>query len=417
MKIVLVADGRSATTRAWVRMVNALGHQVILATTYPCAPVDGVEADVTLPVAFSSLAGSAAGNQAAGKKRKGGGAVARARSAFLAARYLLGPLTLRYYGPRLRWLVERIQPDLVHALRIPFEGMLATYLPPEVPLAISIWGNDLTLHANGSGLMASLTRRTLARADALFADAMRDVRLARAWGLDGGKPALVVPGSGGLDLTVTGAIKRQAVLGETAGLPEWLKANDGFRAGGSLVINPRGFRTGSVRQDTFFQAVPLVLERNPETVFACVAMAGQSEAEGWIDRLGLRGRVELLPHLVQEDLWALFARAAVSVSISQHDGTPNTLLEAMALGAFPVAGDIESLREWITPGVNGLLVEPGKPQALAEAISLALDNPDLRRSAEVKNAMIVGGRAEVGIVREKVRLMYEALSASREIPV
>lgn len=409
MKILLIADGRSTTTRSWVRAVNALGHTVVLVSTYPCAPVEGVEADVVLPVAFSALGGSGAGNQAAGGKTGGRGIVSRARGMFLAARYLLGPLTLRYYGPRLRWLAEKIQPDIAHALRIPFEGMLASYVPRGVPLALSIWGNDLTLHAGGSARMAAWTRRALNRADVLFADAQRDVGLARAWGFDPAKPALVVPGSGGLDLEQAALVKRRVQMGEVP-LPDFLPA------GAPLVLNPRGFRTGSVRQDTFFQAVPLVLQRKPEVVFACAAMAGQKEALDWVERLKLEGKVALLPHLPQEELWELFARAAVSVSVSQHDGTPNTLLEALALGAFPIAGDIESLREWITPGVNGLLVEPGSPQALAEAILLALDHPQLRRSAEVKNALLAAERAEASVVREKVRLQYEALAASREIP-
>ena len=47
---------------------------------------------------------------------------------------------------------------------------------------------------------------------------------------------------------------------------------------------------------------------------------------------------------------AVFQGARVAVSPSTHDGTPNTLLEAMSCGSFPVAGDIESLREWIEPG-------------------------------------------------------------------
>ena len=82
----------------------------------------------------------------------------------------------------------------------------------------------------------------------------------------------------------------------------------------------------------------------------------------------------------------------------------------MALGAFPIAGDIESIREWITPGVNGLLVEPDKPQALAEALLLALDNPDLRARAAEINTRIVRERAEVGVVREKIQVFYEAVT-------
>lgn len=41
----------------------------------------------------------------------------------------------------------------------------------------------------------------------------------------------------------------------------------------------------------------------------------------------------------------LFRLADVTVSLSEDDGTPNTLLEAVACGCFPIAGDIESVRE------------------------------------------------------------------------
>ena len=410
MRILLIADGRSPTTRRWVKAAGSLGHEIVLASTFPSAPVEGVEADVCLPVAFSALAGSGAGAGGVSKPSALRRMVAAFRAPFLAARYLLGPLTLRYYGPRLRWLVDQLQPDLVHALRIPFEGMLAAYTPARYPLAVSIWGNDLTLHAAGSRSMAALTRRTLARADALLADTRRDIRLARAWGLASDKPTQVLPGSGGLDLEELQAVR--------AKVDRWGSSFDGqFDPAAPLVINPRGFRTGSVRQDTFFEAVPLVLERNPRVQFACAAMAGQREALNWIEKLRLQGKVTLLPHLPQADLWELFARAAVTVSVSQHDGTPNTLLEAMALGAFPIAGDIESLREWITPGANGLLVQPAHPQDLAEAILLAVDTPDLRSRAAECNAKLVTERAALETTQEKLRLFYEVVGSMKDIPV
>jgi glycosyltransferase involved in cell wall biosynthesis len=412
MRILLVADGRSPTTRRWIKAVVSLGHEVTLVTTFPCSPVDGVVADVCLPVAFSAL--SASGNMPGGKTTGHQGiakrTVAAFRPTFLTFRHLLGPLTLNYYGPRFRWLAERIQPDLIHALRIPFEGMLASYAPVDFPLAISIWGNDLTLHATGSARMAKLTRKTLMRADGLLADANRDVRLARSWGFAAGNPALVVPGSGGLDLNEITSVREtvQQVGSQFDHL---------FPVEVPLVINPRGFRTGSVRQDTFFAAIPFILQRRPSVSFACAAMAGEREALRAVERYNLKNKVVLLPHLPQADLWGLFARAAITVSVSQHDGTPNTLLEAMALGALPVAGDIESIREWITPGVNGLLVEPTKPNALAEAVLLALDNQDfLNRAAEI-NTELVAMRASAERVHEKIRIFYDGVAASREIPV
>lgn len=409
MRILLVADGRSPITRSWIRAVLSLGHSVILVSTFPCEPVEGVEADVCLPVAFSALARSGgASGPAAGSTSQTQRVVSSFRSLFMAGRYYLGPLTLNYYGPRFRWLAEKIQPDMIHALRIPFEGMLASWAPPDIPLAVSIWGNDLTLHANGSPQMARLTRKVLARADALVADAARDIRLGRAWGFSPEKPTLVVPGNGGLDLD---ELSRARLPGTASPF----LAEYGFPPDSTLVINPRGFRTGSVRQDTFFAALPLIYERlahsgrDGSVTFACAAMAGQSEAQQLVSRYHLEGKVILLPLLPQKKLWELFASAAVSISVSQHDGTPNSLLEAMALGALPVAGDIESIREWITPGVNGLLVEPDKPQALAEAVLLALENPALRASAAECNARLVSEHASAQTVGEKIQALYSGL--------
>ena len=109
MKLLLIADGRSPTTRRWVKAAASLGHEVTLVTTFPCAPVEGVEADVCLPVAFSALAGQKGGVSSASAARPSAARrlVSAFRPAFQGLRYLLGPLTLRYYGPRLRWLVDR----------------------------------------------------------------------------------------------------------------------------------------------------------------------------------------------------------------------------------------------------------------------------------------------------------------------
>lgn len=405
MHILVVADGRSPTTRRYIASVRELGYRLTLVSTFPCAPVEGIEASYVLPVAFAGSAGSQAGAGALNPALANQGMrtmVARFRSTFLTARYLLGPLTLPGYGHKLARMVKNLNPDLVHAMRIPFEGMLAKYTPPETPLVVSVWGNDLTLHAQGSLLMRRLTKQTLQRVNGLVADTSRDIRLGRAWGFQEDGPALVVPGAGGVDLREIDRIRFNRIDPLTDFLP----------AGIPLVVNPRGFRPGSVRNDTFFASIPLVLQRNPKVAFVCPAMAGQLEAVQALQRYNLKNRLFLLPHLPQPHLWDLFVRSTVMVSISQHDGTPNSLLEGLACECFPVAGDIESLREWITPGVNGLLVEPGKPSSAADAILEALENGKLRRQAAEINKALIRERAEVGLVRERIHSFYEGIARS-----
>jgi len=399
MRILLVADGRSPITRHWIRGLLALQHQVWLVSTYPCPPLPEVQETYEIPVAFASLGGSQVSSYSVSQPNRVRPLVGQFRSLFLSGRYLLGPLTLPLFRNRYNRLVETIKPDLVHALRIPFEGMLASYTPPEVPLAVSVWGNDLTLHGRGSPWMQAMTLRTLRRANGLLTDTQRDIRLGRQWGFYPNRPTLVVPGSGGIDL---GEIHRARTESSDtlAGL---------LPAGVPIVVNPRGFRPGSVRNDIFFQSIPMVLERRPKVYFMCVAMTGQPEALGWVQRLKLEPYVQLLPFLPQAQLWDLFFRADISVSVSAHDGTPNSLLETMACGCFPIAGDIESLREWIIPGINGLLVEPNKAQALAEALLLALERPGLRKRAAERNLEIIRQRAEVNLVRSQIQVFYQRL--------
>ncbi len=398
MRVLLVADGRSPITHRWIKGLNALQYEVVLVSTFPCESVPGVETLYILPLAFSNLAGSQAGKKPSADSAGPGGlrrSVSRFRSLFMKGRYWFGPLTVRFYASHFRRIVDAEKPDLIHALRIPFEGMLASVAPPEIPVLASIWGNDLTLHAVGSPLMQRWTERTLNRIDGLLADARRDIRLAQQWGYPVDLPTLVVPGSGGIDLDEILQTEPNPNLDKFE-----ISENQHF------VVNPRGFRPGSVRNDVFFQSIPLILERYSEVEFLCLAMEGQEEAIRWIRELKIESRVRLLPYLPQPELWQLFRKAKVSVSISSHDGTPNSLLEAMACGCFPIVGDIESLREWVTPGVNGLLVEPAKPQEVAEAVILALSSDSLREQATQVNREIIRARGEAGFVRRQVEAFY-----------
>jgi len=386
MHILFVADGRSPITRRWLQSLKPLGWQLSLVSTFPCTPIEGVSLVAVLPLAFARYAGSQAGSAAPAGRHKG--LISHIRPLAARLRHALGPWTLLLYTRHYRQLMNKIHPDMVHALRIPFEGMLASVTPAGVPLIVSTWGNDFTLHAPASRRMSALTRQTLRRADALMSDTQRDVSLAKEWGFDPSKPTLVVPGNGGLDL----AAMQKAVAGIE-------------RADPAQIIDPRGLRS-YVRTDIFFQAIPLVLAQHPKVRFVCTSMQGQSEAVDWVEKLGIAANVSLLPLLSQEQLWQEFARSTISVSLSTHDGTPNTLLEAMALGCLPICGDLDSIREWIKPGENGLLVDPADPQALASAMLRALEDAPLREQAASHNEAIIAERADLAHTHSAIADFY-----------
>jgi len=399
-RILLVADGRSPITRNWIKMMQSGEYAICLASTYPYQPIEGLEQQRTIPVAFSSLSGSQVdtGQKQASSIRKQ--VIGMFRPTLMRMRTALAPRLLRAPMARMHAFIADCKPDIVHALRVPFEGMLCSTVPVNVRVAVSIWGNDLTFHAKTSALMGVLTRRTLARADALLADAARDIDLAKDWGLRDYIPTAVVPGSGGLDIALLDESRKQA---------DEVMRRLGIPHNQPLVINPRGFRPGSVHQDVFFQSIPLVLKKNPEVLFLCPGMQGQPAAERRVHSLGISHAVHLLPFLPQNDLWALYAASAIYISLSSHDGTPNSFLEAIACGAYPVVGDIASLREWITPGQNGALLDPRDPKSAAKEMCAVLGNQNLRSYAAKKNRLLIKQRALREVVRKKVDALYSSL--------
>jgi glycosyltransferase involved in cell wall biosynthesis len=223
-------------------------------------------------------------------------------------------------------------------------------------------------------------------ADALHADCHRDIRLAREWGFSAEKPDLVAPGNGGV---------RSDIFYPPAKPVEE-----------PTIINPRGFRP-YVCNDAFFKAIPIVLQKQPNARFIFALMAGESQAIRWTQELNIGHAVELLPPLSHSQMAEVFRRAQIIASPSIHDGTPNTLLEGIACGCFPIAGDLESIREWITPNENGLLFDSTNPHSIADAIISALENKNLRQTAAGLNQNIIATRAEYRHNMQMAEEFYE----------
>ncbi len=389
MRLLFVTDARSPISRNWIRRFVERGDEVFIASTFECEPdFPTVRMEFT-PVAFS-----------AAKKRASAPSSASSRTLGLRTkiRQWLGPVTVPAAARKLRAFIKEVQPDIVHAMRIPYEGMLAaealfpfgrTAADATRPkFIVSIWGNDFTLHAPSTPLMKAYTRRVMRCVDGLHADVNRDVKLAREWGLSVEKPTMVAPGNGGI---------RSDVFYPPAELTE-----------SPIVINPRGVRP-YVRNDSFFKAIPLVLAKRPEVKFLCTGIQNDPQAQGWARELKIENAVELLPAFPHEKMGEVFRGAQLVVSPSVHDGTPNSLIEAMACGCFPVAGDLDSIREWITHGQNGLLFDAADPQSIADAILLGLERKDLRTEAAGLNIGIISARAEYDTTMKRVEQFYDLI--------
>src|SRR5262249_51228662 len=89
--------------------------------------------------------------------------------------------------------------------------------------------------------------------------------------------------------------------------------------------------------------------------------------------LGVADRVLFLGH--RSDIADLYDAFDLFVQSSEYEGTPNSVLEAMAMETPIVATDVGGTRELAWPDVHALIVPSHDVSALRDAIQSALDHP------------------------------------------
>lgn len=130
--------------------------------------------------------------------------------------------------------------------------------------------------------------------------------------------------------------------------------------------------------DVLLQAWRLVLETDP-TLNARLIIVGngplQNQLEHMAKALGIAETIEFTG--VRADIAEQLHRGSIAVLPSRSEGMPNALLEAMACGLACVATRVSGSEDLIQPGTNGLLVEVGDYQGMAQALLILLRNPAL----------------------------------------
>jgi sugar transferase (PEP-CTERM/EpsH1 system associated) len=101
----------------------------------------------------------------------------------------------------------------------------------------------------------------------------------------------------------------------------------------------------------------------------------RAELEQLADQLGITQQLWISGW--REDVSQLLRAMDLFALPSMAEGTPLTILEAMAAGLPVVATQVGGVAEMVVPGKTGLLVAPGNHQDLAQALYSYVNNPDL----------------------------------------
>lgn len=387
MKIAFIADGRSDHARRWISYF-ASRCEVLLISPFVCDPLPSVSI-VTL-----------SGNFRLSHQLLATGTQSRKRSTFIDwiinralrnnfSNKLWGLLKLTDLFPQVREtraLLKKFRPDIIHALRIQNEGYLAAFSRPG-DYFVSSWGSDFIDTAKNSFIHRQLTKFTLKHAKQFMSDCERDILLAAKYGLPESVPRHLFPGNGGVNSNIfyPPSVLRSA----------------------PTILYCRGM-SRITRIDTLLDGFKLLQARSCNS--AHLTILAPASTHKYFMELTVRREIDLgsitLSDFVDPIALAQTMREhTIFVSPMMSDGVPNSMLEAMACGMVPVMSDLESVREYVTNGINGFIFDPKSPESLCASLQQALETTEL--SFRTENVGLIQSRCDYINCLSRVLSIYQ----------
>lgn len=146
----------------------------------------------------------------------------------------------------------------------------------------------------------------------------------------------------------------------------------------------------------FLQAARMVKQKYPNIVFQ---LLGPLESESpailpkTVSDWNKEGAIEYISQ--KSDVKPYIANCNTFVLPSYREGTPKSVLEAMAMGKPIITSDVPGCREPVIDGVNGYLVPPRNSHLLGESMLAIYEDEDFAKLAGVKSLEIIKDKYDV----------------------
>lgn len=287
--------------------------------------------------------------------------------------------------------------DVVH-FHLPYTAALGRPVVLSLPRArrpVTVY-TEHSLWNRVSPLVKALNRATISRDRALIA--VSDAAYAALPRTLQRRAQVVVHG---VDLSASRSMAEQR---ET--VRARVRAELAVPAVGLLAVTVANMRSEK-GYDVLLETARLVAARGLPLWFAA---AGEGSIEADLlethRRLGLGDRLRFLGH--RDDALELVTAADLVVLPSHQEGLPVVLMEATSVGATIVATEVGGVPQIVDDGVNGVLVPPGRPDAMADALERLVADPELRHRLG-KQAMADGTRFDISRARGEIGATYRRI--------
>lgn len=303
---------------------------------------------------------------------------------------IIQPLLEVTIDEKLKQIIEEINPDVVHSFEMqncsyPILRTMKKF--PNLKWIYSCWGNDLYYYKDLSRHNAKL-RKVLQRVDYLQADCERDCKLAVGLGFSGYLNEVIPGGTGYM---VESLAKHKKEIAERK------------------IILIKGYQHIFGRALIVVQEMEKIQLTYPE--YEIVIFGAHQEVCSFIENKKLPFKFFTRNELSQQELLQLMGQSLLYIGNSISDGIPNTLLEAIVMGAFPIQSNPgNATAEIIADGINGFLInDPKCNNEIYSIICKALNNKSLIAKAYAFNENIAKLRLDYAINNIKVNNLYRKI--------
>ncbi|MDP3353990.1 MAG: glycosyltransferase [Flavobacteriaceae bacterium] len=295
----------------------------------------------------------------------------------------------------LEAIIKEICPDIIHSFEMqscsyPILNTMNKY--PNIKWIYSCWGSDLYYYQKFK-LHNSKIRKVLNRINFLITDNIRDYNLAKQLDFKGDFLGVIPGGSGYKFENLLVSKMSQSKID---------------------IILVKGYEHNLGRAINVLKALKEL--KNEISNYKVVVFGSHQKTIDFILNNKLPFQFYDRNELTHSQVLELMGKSKIYIGNSISDGMPNTLLEAMIMGAFPIQSNPGNVTaELIENGINGLLIN--NPEDLLEIKmkikkAILMDKKGKFEIATEMNTAIVKKRLDFALNKQKIIDLYQTIDIS-----
>mgnify|MGYP006429127337 CR=1 FL=1 len=292
----------------------------------------------------------------------------------------------------LEYIIKRIEPDVIQSFEMQSCSypILKTMKKFEnIKWIYSCWGSDLYYYSYFY-LHYKIIKKVLKRIDFIFTDCKRDLNYAIKLGFNG-ESLGVLPGGSGYNISDFKSYKEPLHKRK--------------------IILIKGYEHKFGRATNVLRSLELV--QNEISNLNIIVFGSHQKVIDYIKCNNLNYVHYKRHELSHPELIELMGKSLIYIGNSISDGIPNTLLEALMMGAFPIQSNPGgATEEYINNKKNGLLInDPYNLVEISSLIKLAVQKKVLLEKAFFLNKNIADQRLERKKVKNKIIESYRLIDS------